>query len=77
MLSSLLEFGPCGWTESSGSFDRLLGVLILELHRAEVTYSRVQPLRVVNLIDEPRRSAVTSERLQVDAWHCHTGCFGD
>ena len=28
---------PCGWTESSGSFDHLLGVSILELHRAEVS----------------------------------------
>jgi transposase-like protein len=35
---------PWGWTESSGSFDHLLGVLILELHRAEITQSRVQPL---------------------------------
>ncbi len=34
---------PLGWTGSSGSFDRLPGVLILELHGAEVTESRVQP----------------------------------
>ena len=34
---------PCGWTKSSGSFDRLLGVLILELHRAEIAQSGVQP----------------------------------
>ena len=34
---------PCGWTESSLYFDRLLGVLILELHRAEIAECRVQP----------------------------------
>ena len=27
---------PCGWTKSSWRFDRLPGVLILELRRAEV-----------------------------------------
>ena len=34
---------PCGGTESSGNFNRLLGVLIVELRRAEVTQGRVQP----------------------------------
>jgi hypothetical protein len=34
---------PCGWTDSSGSFDRLLGVLILKLHGAEITQGRMQP----------------------------------
>jgi hypothetical protein len=32
---------PCGWTESSRCFDRLPGVLILELHRAEIAEGRV------------------------------------
>ncbi|WP_428493685.1 transposase [Rhodopila sp.] len=27
---------PCGWTESSQHFDRLAGVLILKLGRAEI-----------------------------------------
>ena len=27
---------PCGWTKSSWRFDRLPGVLILELRRAEI-----------------------------------------
>jgi hypothetical protein len=27
---------PCGWTTSSWRFDPLLGVLVLELHRAEI-----------------------------------------
>jgi len=34
---------PCGWTESSVSFDRLLSMLILELHWAEIAKGRVQP----------------------------------
>jgi hypothetical protein len=34
----LTHFGvrPCGWTESSWRFDRLAGVLILELRWAEI-----------------------------------------
>ena len=32
-----------GWTGSSCGFDPVLGVLILELHRAEIAKSRVQP----------------------------------
>ena len=35
---------PCGWTESSGCFDRLPGVLILELHRAEIAERAMQGL---------------------------------
>jgi hypothetical protein len=27
---------PCGWTTSSCRFDPVLGVLVLELHRAEI-----------------------------------------
>jgi hypothetical protein len=34
---------PWRWTVSSGCFDRLLGVLILELHGAEIAEGRVQP----------------------------------
>ena len=34
---------PSGWTESSRRFDRLPGVLILELHGAEIAKGRVQP----------------------------------
>jgi hypothetical protein len=32
------DFGvrPCGWATSSWRFDPLLGVLVLELHRAEI-----------------------------------------
>ena len=33
---------PWGWTVSSRCFDRLLGVLILELHGAEIAQGRVQ-----------------------------------
>ncbi len=32
---------PCGWTDSGCSFDRLLGVLILELQGAEIAESRM------------------------------------
>jgi MFS transporter, OFA family, oxalate/formate antiporter len=42
-IFSLFGVRPCGWTESSGSFDHLLGMLILKLHRAEVAQGRVQP----------------------------------
>ena len=34
---------PSGWTESSRCFDRLPGVLIIELHGAEIAAGRVQP----------------------------------
>ena len=34
---------PWWWTESSCRFDRLPGVLILELHEAEVSERQVQP----------------------------------
>jgi hypothetical protein len=34
---------PGGWTESSCRFDRPPGVLILELHRAEISQRRMQP----------------------------------
>ena len=33
---SLFGVRPCGWTESSWRFDRLAGVLILELRWAEI-----------------------------------------
>ena len=44
---------PCGWTESSGSFDRLLGVLILELHGADIAERGMKAFAIVNLVDEP------------------------
>ena len=34
---------PWRWTDSGRCFDRLLGVLNLELHRAEIAQCRVQP----------------------------------
>ena len=42
---SFIERGvrPCRWTESGRCFDRLLGVLILKLHGAEIAQGRVQP----------------------------------
>src|SRR4051794_24288098 len=46
---------PCGWTELSGSFDRLLGVLILELHRAEIAERGMKAFAVVDLVEEPRK----------------------
>ena len=45
---------PCGWTGSGRGFDRLPGVLILELRRAEIAERGVQSLYlyIVHLIDE-------------------------
>jgi hypothetical protein len=43
---------PCRWTGSGRGFDRLPGVLILELHRAEIAERGVQSLYIVHLIDE-------------------------
>ena len=45
---------PSGWTGSGRRFDPLAGLLLLELHGASVTERRVQPLRVLDLVDEPR-----------------------
>lgn len=52
-IISDLEVRPCGWTELSGRFDRLSGMLILELHGAEVSQGRVQLSGVVDFLDEP------------------------
>ncbi len=46
---------PCGWTRSDWGFDRLPGVLILELRGAEIAERGVQSFGVVNLIDEVRK----------------------
>jgi hypothetical protein len=43
---------PCGWTGSGGRFDRLPGVVILELRGAEISERRVEPSAVVDLVDE-------------------------
>src|SRR5215469_2765066 len=43
---------PCWWTGSGGGFDRLLGVVVLILHRAHVAERGVESTRVVDLIDE-------------------------
>ena len=37
-----MECALCGWTESRRRFDRLLGVFIFELHRAEIAEGGVQ-----------------------------------
>jgi hypothetical protein len=55
---------PCGWTDSRGRFDRLPGVLFLELHRAEIAERGMQSSDVVDLVDEAGgRSAVTSSNI--------------
>src|SRR5208282_1505863 len=43
---------PCRWTGSGRGFDRLPGVLILELRRAEIAERGVQSSYIVHLIDE-------------------------
>src|SRR5258708_40219681 len=46
---------PWGWTASGGRFDRLPGVVILELRWAQISESGVQPSGVVDLVDEARK----------------------
>jgi hypothetical protein len=46
---------PWRWTDSNGCFDRLPGVLILELRRAELSQSRMQACFIVDLVDEPQK----------------------
>ena len=43
---------PSGWTVLGRGFDRLLGVLILELYGAQISERRVEPACVVDLVDE-------------------------
>jgi hypothetical protein len=43
---------PSEWTRSSHSFDPLLGVLILELHRAEIAECRMQSPTIVYVVYE-------------------------
>ena len=47
-----LEWAPDGGHRSGGGFDHLLGVLLLELHGAQVPECRVQPASVIDLFDE-------------------------
>ena len=47
--------GPSEQTGSGCWFDRSPGVLILELHRTEITECRVKPSTVVNLLKEARK----------------------
>ncbi len=41
-----------GWTVSSGCFDRLPGVLILELRRAQIAERGVEASLIVDIVDE-------------------------
>ena len=45
---------PCGWTGSGCGFDHLPGMLLLKLGGAPVSERRVEPLAIVDLIDEAR-----------------------
>lgn len=36
-LGRITGVGPCWWARSGGGFNRRLGVLLLELHEAQVT----------------------------------------
>ena len=42
---------PSGWTVSGCGFDRLPGVLVLELYRAQVSKRGVEPASVVDRVD--------------------------
>ena len=46
---------PSGWTVSGYWFDRLLGVLVLELYWAQISERGVEPACVVDRIDEARK----------------------
>ena len=47
-----VECAPDGGQVQAGGFDRLLGVVVLILHRAHVAERGVESARVVDLIDE-------------------------
>jgi hypothetical protein len=42
-----------GWKPSGWCFDQVAGVLLLELNRAAVSESGVQPPCVIDFVDEP------------------------
>jgi hypothetical protein len=50
--SSTFDVKTNRWTGSCGGFDRLPGVVILELRGAQVAERRVQSASVVDLVDE-------------------------
>ena len=52
---TLIGVRPWRWTVSSCFFDRLLGVMILELHGAEIAQCGMQAFCVVDLVDEARK----------------------
>src|ERR1700688_4356064 len=43
---------PWSWTRLGGGFDRLPGVVVLELGRAQITERGMESASVVNLVDE-------------------------
>jgi hypothetical protein len=54
---------PCGWTKSSWRFDRLPGVLVLKLRRAEIAKRWMQSFAIVDLVDEAAKIAATFSKV--------------